>query len=81
MATNGTLAAPRNTALVEASVKGTYNGHGTAPVGGVPALTGAGGGGVGGDHIVAASSYGGAAERERRRNSKVDTGPMAAGGE
>ena len=82
MATNGTLAAPRNTALVEASVKGTYNGHGTAPVGGVPSLVGAGGGvGGGGDHIVAASSYGGAAERERRRNSKVDTGPMAAGGE
>ena len=81
MATNGTLAAPRNTALVEASVKGTYNGHGTAPVGGVPSLAGGGGVGGGGDHIVAASSYGGAVERERRRNSKVDTGPMAAGGE
>ena len=87
--TNGTPAAPRNTALVEASVKGTYNGHGTAPVG-VPAggggggggVSGGGGGGSGGDHFVAASSYGAAVERERerRRGSKVDTGPMADGG-
>ena len=88
VATNGTRAAPRNTALVEASVKGTYNGHGTAPVGPPAAAAGGGGGGGrggggGGDHIVSASSYGAAVERERerRRGSKVDTGPMAAGGE
>ena len=77
------MAAPRNTALVEASVKGTYNGHGTAPVG-VPAGGGggvSGGGGGGGDHIVTASYGAVERERERRRGSKVDTGPMAAGGE